>query len=85
MIPQLNREAAVPLLGEPAKVVQLTVLVVIECNQCEAHSRLTLIDGQSAVCTHCGAMYQADRVTWDRRVAVPSIALTASRPVATIQ
>jgi hypothetical protein len=75
-IPILQRSAM-----EPARVVSLTILVTVHCQQCLSTDDLVLVNAQPAVCPSCGALLSLDRVTWDN-VQQPSIALSASRPVA---
>jgi hypothetical protein len=68
----------VPILGEPAKVLGILVLVTVACNQCARPSPIILAGAQQAGCPHCGAVYGLDRVLWDRRDSVPKITLNST-------
>lgn len=75
----------VPMLGEPGKVVGLTLLVSILCNQCDGpHEPILLVApmDQKAVCPVCGALYGLDAVAWDRAKPLPRIVLNSSPPAA---
>ena len=71
----------VPRIGDPAKLLGLTIVVVAECQQCPAHEQLALVNAQTAVCPSCGATVGMDHLEWDRHQPVPTITLNATRPV----
>ena len=68
------------IVGEPARVVSLTMLVVVECRQCAGRHQMTLINLQPACCPSCGAVYELERVVWSAQEAIPKISLSASPP-----
>lgn len=75
----MRDHGSIPRLDEPAKVLGLTVLVAVECQQCEApRGQVCLVNAQPAACPKCGAILEAERVTWDSRQPIPSIAISAS-------
>jgi hypothetical protein len=71
----------IPVLGEPAKVTGLTILVSVICNQCPAQSPLILVGAQRTGCPACGALYGLDAVQWDRHQPVPKVILNSTRPI----
>lgn len=75
----------IPVVGEPAKVTGLAILVTIVCNQCDAGTSLILVGEQQVACSACGAVYGLDAVRWDRREPHPHITfnvmLRAARPL----
>lgn len=75
----LNRFRA-HTLNEPAKIHGMTIVVVVQCQQCEAGEQLALVNAQPAVCPSCGATYSADRVLWEKTTPSPQIALSATPP-----
>ena len=78
VVPLTNHRFHVPTLGEPAKIQGMTIIVVVRCQQCDAGEDLALVNAQPAACPTCGAIVSLDRVTWDKDVPVPSIALSAT-------
>ena len=72
--------AAVPILGSPARVLGMTLIVVVQCDQCDGHDELALVNAQPAVCPTCGALVSLERIQWSKD-SVPKIELQASRPL----
>ena len=77
---QFGARPTIPILNEPAKVLTLTILVGVTCQQCEAGSRLALVNEQPAVCPGCGALIALDVVQWERGQPTPQITLSTSLP-----
>ena len=74
------RPTAIPILNEPAKVLTLTILVGVMCQQCDSGSRLALVNEQPAVCPNCGALIALDVVHWEKGQPTPQITLSTSPP-----
>lgn len=73
----------VPMVGAPARVDGMTLVVVVTCQQCKAGEQLALVNAQPATCPSCGATVSLEQVQWDRKNPVPRIELNASRPLPT--
>lgn len=73
----------IPIIGStpPAEIQGMTIVVVVECKQCDAKEVLALVNAQPAVCPACGATVSMDALNWRRDNPVPKIALSATRPI----
>lgn len=78
MTMQLVGSPNIPLLGAPAKVLGMTIIVVVECQQCNSKEQIALVNAQPAVCPGCSALLAMDRVQWDKHNPTPKIAISAS-------
>lgn len=72
------KRAPVPTIGEPAKVMGMTIIVVVTCQRCQAGEDLALVNAQPATCPSCGSTVALDRVTWDKDKPRPFIELSAT-------
>jgi uncharacterized paraquat-inducible protein A len=82
-LPFTPPRSAIPSVGLAYRVSKVTVIVEIECLQCEAHAVVTLINGQSATCPRCGATYDCGGLRWDATTsadAPPQVAIAAGAP-----
>lgn len=72
----------IPIINnEPAAVQGITIVVVVECRQCDSKEQLALVNSQPATCLSCGATVTMDALSWRRDRAIPKLALSATRPV----
>lgn len=74
---------AIPMLGLGYRVLRVSVIVELECEQCEAHAAVTLINSQPARCATCGAEYDCGGVRWDATKQAdqpPQVAISAGLP-----
>ena len=74
----LPNHRAIPTLNEPAQVVGITVLVSVQCRQCDSPDLIGLINGQKAVCETCGAVLNLDALSWRNGDPHPQVALSAA-------
>jgi hypothetical protein len=67
-----------PVRGEPAKIDGLTILVAVTCQLCDRQAQAIVLNGQSANCPGCGAIFTVDLVRWDKDNPVPFVGLSAT-------
>lgn len=79
----IHANRSIPRLDEPATVLGLTILVSVQCKQCESEEAIGLINAQPAVCQGCGAVISVDAVRWAKGSTAPQITLSASPSRAT--
>ena len=72
----------IPRVDEPAVVISLTLIVVVQCKQCASPTPIGLLNTQQSVCESCGALYALDAVRWEKGNPVPSVTLSAVPSIA---
>lgn len=80
-MPSRPDRSDVPILGQPARVEGMTLVVVVVCLQCPAGEMLALVNAQPAVCPSCGARVSLNSLDWDAANPVPRISMSATRPL----
>lgn len=54
----------------------LTLVVIVQCQQCDHAEGLALVNALPAACPTCGTIFAVDAVTWAKDRAVPQVALS---------
>ncbi len=75
--PAIRKDQFMPRLSEPADILGVTVMALIEC-KCGGQQQIMLVQSQKAVCDHCGRIFNLDRVEWSKNYLIPVVELTAT-------
>lgn len=82
-MPAFDPRAGALNLGAKYRVVTWTIVVTIECRQCDAHATVTLVNTQEAICPSCGATHALGGMRWDvtaPTLQTPQFGIASSAP-----